>query len=195
MVPGRGDPAEPAGGQEVACAHPVRRYAASGDGRSGDPSPCTPSSRQINRPVAGDKETHSAEFSDVFGLRANSDSTAYAASKSAKSRDIELQPTGTALVTFTVASDERLTEDDRLAIRFQNLVGQRYLGIVGAQKTCRARIGPPGTNGTRAPYVEPDTVIPVAKTSGHSTSRRCSTACGPSCRAPTRRYSTSLRRT
>ncbi|HNP55831.1 MAG TPA: MlaD family protein [Gordonia sp. (in: high G+C Gram-positive bacteria)] len=119
----------------------------------------------INRPVAGDKETYSAEFSDVFGLRANSDVRVRGV-QVGKVVDIELQPTGTALVTFTVASDERLTEDDRLAIRFQNLVGQRYLGIVGAQEDVPGADRTSGDQRHKGALLNPDTVIPVAKTSG-----------------------------
>ena len=108
----------------------------------------------INRPVAGDKETYRAEFTDVFGLRANSDVRVRGV-QVGKVVGIDLQKSGTALITFTVASDERLTEEDRLAIRFQNLVGQRYLGIVGADDGPGAAGGPHRPGGDRSPDAAP----------------------------------------
>jgi phospholipid/cholesterol/gamma-HCH transport system substrate-binding protein len=118
----------------------------------------------INRPVAGDKETYRAEFTDVFGLRANSDVRVRGV-QVGKVVGIDLQKSGTALITFTVASDERLTEEDRLAIRFQNLVGQRYLGIVGADDGPGAA-GGAGNQRHKGALLNADRVIPVSKTSG-----------------------------
>lgn len=114
----------------------------------------------INRPVAGGAETYRAEFTDVFGLRENGDVRVRGV-QVGKVTSIEVQRSGKALVTFTVRSQDRLRTGDHLAVRFQNLVGQRYLGIVADP----AKDGDATAERTGEP-IDPHHVIPVAKTSG-----------------------------
>lgn len=104
----------------------------------------------INRPVTGDTETYHADFSDVFGLHRNADVRVRGV-QVGKVTGIELQRSGVARVEFTVRTADRLTGADRLAIKFQNLVGQRYLAI---------------DKGTAAAPIDPDAVIPVGVTTG-----------------------------
>ncbi|MGV9858728.1 MlaD family protein [Gordonia sp. NPDC003425] len=113
----------------------------------------------INRPVGGDVETYHAQFSDVFGLHRNADVRVRGV-QVGKVVDIELQPSGLAEVEFTVRTANRLTDKDGLAIRFQNLVGQRYLAIT------KAEVEP--TSGGVAPARprDPHTVIPATETVG-----------------------------
>lgn len=106
----------------------------------------------ITRPVAGDAATYRAEFTDVFGLRENADVRVRGV-QVGKVKTIDVQRSGTALVTFTVRDSDRLRDGDHLAIRFQNLVGQRYLGIVDES--------PPA-----AAALDPQRLIPLAQTTG-----------------------------
>ncbi|MGV9669159.1 MlaD family protein [Gordonia sp. NPDC003504] len=116
----------------------------------------------INRPVGGDTDTYRAEFTDVFGLHLNADVRIRGVAVG-KVNDIELQPDGLALVTFSVRTSNRLTGHDQLAIRFQNLVGQRYLAITDAATISSAGNSSAGTSD--AP-IDPAAVIPASKTVG-----------------------------
>jgi len=115
----------------------------------------------INRPVGGDVETYRAEFTDVFGLHKNADVRVRGV-QVGKVLDIDLQRTGVAVVTFTVRQENRLVGRDQLAIRFQNLVGQRYLAITKAEVTPTVNSTEPNDS---AP-LDPSQVIPAAKTMG-----------------------------
>lgn len=95
----------------------------------------------ITRPVAGDLATYRAEFTDVFGLRENAD-VRIRGVQVGKVRAIDIQRSGTALVTFTVRDADRLRHGDQLAIRFQNLVGQRYLGILAESPASAEALDP-----------------------------------------------------
>lgn len=110
----------------------------------------------INRPVGGDTDTYRAEFTDVFGLHENADVRIRGVAVG-KVNDIELQSDGLALVTFSVRTSNRLTGHDQLAIRFQNLVGQRYLAITETEG---------GAGGSSDAPIDPAAVIPASKTVG-----------------------------
>ncbi|HEY9311262.1 MlaD family protein [Williamsia sp.] len=105
----------------------------------------------INRPVDGSVETYQAEFSDAFGLHNNADVRVRGV-QVGKVLDVELLSSGVALVKFTVRKQDRLTDTDELAIRFQNLVGQRYLAVTKVPSD--------------APAVVSGTTIPATKTTG-----------------------------
>ncbi|GAA3947872.1 MlaD family protein [Gordonia caeni] len=119
----------------------------------------------INRPVGGDVETYHAQFDDVFGLRENGDVRVRGV-QVGKVTDIELQPSGTALVRFTVRTDDRLIETDQLAIRFQNLVGQRYLAILKPGEQARDDRDDESASAAPAALIDPGEMIPAAKTRG-----------------------------
>ncbi|MCH5644964.1 MULTISPECIES: MlaD family protein [unclassified Gordonia (in: high G+C Gram-positive bacteria)] len=108
----------------------------------------------INRPVGGDTETYRAEFSDVFGLHKNADVRIRGVAVG-KVLDIDLQPSGVAQVELSVRTDNRLTDKDQLAIRFQNLVGQRYIAITR-----------PDAASGEGQAIDPDHTIPVSRTIG-----------------------------
>lgn len=82
----------------------------------------------IQRPVSGSTTTYHAEFGDVFGLKENTD-VRLRGVQIGKVVDIALSENNRAVVEFTVLDEYRLREPDRLAIRFQNLTGQRYLEL------------------------------------------------------------------
>ncbi|MFF0501448.1 MlaD family protein [Nocardia aobensis] len=83
----------------------------------------------IQRPVGGATATYRARFGDVFGLQANGD-VRLRGVQIGKITGIDLTPDNRALVTLTVRTDYRLRDTDRLAIKFQNLTGQRYVELV-----------------------------------------------------------------
>lgn len=104
----------------------------------------------IDRPVSGKVTTYRAEFSDVFGLHTNAD-VRIRGVQIGKVVDIHLEPSGLARVTFTARTADRLVEGDTLAIRFQNLVGQRYLAITKAEGAARGQaLDPRATIGVRS---------------------------------------------
>lgn len=86
----------------------------------------------ITRPVGGETFTYRAEFGDVFGLRDNADVRVRGV-QVGKITGITLTADHRAEVRFTLRTEHRLREGDQLAIRFQNLTGQRYLAVLPAE--------------------------------------------------------------
>lgn len=82
----------------------------------------------IERPVAGSTTRYRAEFGDVFGLKANTD-VRLRGVQIGKVTDIAVTPDSRAVVEFTVLDEYRLRAPDRIAVKFQNLTGQRYLEL------------------------------------------------------------------
>ncbi|MFF0492472.1 MlaD family protein [Nocardia sp. NPDC003482] len=82
----------------------------------------------VQRPVGGETRTYHARFADVFGLRNNAD-VRLRGVQVGKVTGIELGPDATARVTFTLRTEYRLRDTDELAVKFQNLSGQRYLAL------------------------------------------------------------------
>ncbi|MFZ2173119.1 MAG: MlaD family protein [Rhodococcus sp. (in: high G+C Gram-positive bacteria)] len=82
----------------------------------------------IERPVAGSTTTYQARFGDVFGLKENADVRVRGV-QVGKVTDIGLSEEGQAVVEFTVLDGYRLREPDLIAVKFQNLTGQRYLAL------------------------------------------------------------------
>ncbi|OHU53266.1 MlaD family protein [Mycobacteroides chelonae] len=81
----------------------------------------------IQRPVAGKLNTYSALFSDVGGLKVGSDVRMFGVAVG-KVQAIVLDG-GEARVRFSVQRDRPLYVSSTLAIRYQNLVGQRYIEV------------------------------------------------------------------
>ncbi|MFI6213417.1 MlaD family protein [Nocardia brasiliensis] len=92
----------------------------------------------IQRPVDGDTGTFEAVFTDASGLRVNSDVRMFGVAVG-KVRAIDLQD-NRARVRFTLQRNRPLYDTSTLAIRYQNLTGQRYLDIKQPDKT-GARLG------------------------------------------------------
>ncbi|WP_067852007.1 MlaD family protein [Nocardia shimofusensis] len=82
----------------------------------------------IQRPVSGSTTTYRADFGDVFGLKENTD-VRLRGVQIGKVVDIAISENSRAIVEFTVLDEYRLRAPDRLAIKFQNLTGQRYLEL------------------------------------------------------------------
>ncbi|MEV0360893.1 MlaD family protein [Nocardia sp. NPDC050697] len=82
----------------------------------------------IERPVGGATRSYEAAFGDVFGLRENAD-VRLRGVQVGKITEVALTPEHTARVRFTLLAEYPLRSGDEVAIRFQNLTGQRYLAI------------------------------------------------------------------
>ncbi|MFQ6397364.1 MlaD family protein [Nocardia sp. KC 131] len=98
----------------------------------------------LDRPVADDTDTYTAEFVDANGLRKGDDVRLYGV-RVGKVGEVALAGSNAA-VRFTVRSNYLLFANSTLAIRYQNLNGQRYLDIQhadepGARRDPRQRIG------------------------------------------------------
>ncbi|MBH0781214.1 MCE family protein [Nocardia bovistercoris] len=82
----------------------------------------------LARIVAGETKTYSATFSDVLGLR-EGDDVRMAGVRVGKVEKIELDTRNDAKVTFIVQSDQTLYDDTKALVRYQNLIGQRYVAL------------------------------------------------------------------
>ncbi|MGK8522608.1 MlaD family protein [Nocardia asteroides] len=87
----------------------------------------------IRRPVGGETIGYRAEFGDVFGLQPNAD-VRLRGVQVGKVTGISLTPDHRASVRFTLLSRYRLRSTDHIAVRFQNLTGQRYLAVTVAEE-------------------------------------------------------------
>lgn len=81
----------------------------------------------IERPVAGDTEAHDALFTDANGLKVGDDVRMYGV-QVGKVKSIDLDGTR-ARVRLTVKTDAPIYDNSTLAIRYQNLTGQRYIDL------------------------------------------------------------------
>jgi phospholipid/cholesterol/gamma-HCH transport system substrate-binding protein len=77
----------------------------------------------------GSSKTYSAVFSDVSRLRAG-DTVRAAGLRVGQVRTISLQPDGNVVVTFDADPAVALSSDSRAAVRYLNLVGDRYLDLI-----------------------------------------------------------------
>lgn len=103
----------------------------------------------LRRDVAGKTVPYAALISDVFGLR-EGDDVRMAGVRVGRVEKIELQG-NLAKVSFVVQSDQHLLGTTVASVTYQNIVGQRYLGLSLGQT------GEPGT-------LPADSVIPVERT-------------------------------
>ncbi|AEF39619.1 MlaD family protein [Hoyosella subflava] len=102
----------------------------------------------IVRPVSGETHAYTAVFTDANGLRPGDDVRMYGV-QVGKVREIRLEGYH-ASVGFTLQQDRLLYDTSNLAIRYQNLTGQRYIDIQQPSK--------PGTQ------TSPGTSIPPTRT-------------------------------
>jgi len=81
--------------------------------------------------VGGDTFAYDARFNEVSGLRAGDD-VRVAGVQVGKVTAVEVDPASgnTALVGFTLRQDQPLRTNATLVMRYQNLLGQRYLSLV-----------------------------------------------------------------
>ncbi|ORB62583.1 MCE family protein [Mycolicibacterium tusciae] len=103
----------------------------------------------LRRDVAGETVPYAAVFTDVFGLR-EGDDVRMAGVRVGRVESIELQG-DKAKVSFVVQSDQQVLGTTVASVTYQNIVGQRYLGL------SLGNIGEPGP-------LPPHSVIPVERT-------------------------------
>jgi phospholipid/cholesterol/gamma-HCH transport system substrate-binding protein len=96
--------------------------------------------------VAGDTNEFHAEFADVSGLRVGDDVKA-AGVRVGRVTGIETTTDG-ANVDFVLVADQKIYEYTRIVMRYQNLLGQRYLQL--------------RQEGQRGDELKPDAEIPMA---------------------------------
>ncbi|MEV0064761.1 MlaD family protein [Nocardia sp. NPDC050718] len=98
----------------------------------------------IKRPVSGDTEAHDALFTDANGLKVGNDVRMFGV-QVGKIEKISLEG-DKAKVGLTVKTDTPIYDNSKLAIRYQNLTGQRYIDLQqapnpGKRIAADARIG------------------------------------------------------
>ncbi|MVU75675.1 MCE family protein [Nocardia sp. ET3-3] len=98
----------------------------------------------IQRPVSGSTETHDAIFTDANGLKVGDDVRMYGV-QVGKIKSIDLDG-AQARVRLSVKTDAPVYDNSKLAIRYQNLTGQRYIDLQqqpqpGNRLAAGARIG------------------------------------------------------
>lgn len=90
----------------------------------------------------GPSNSYSAVFDNVSSLRAG-DSVRVAGVRVGTVNDVALQPDNTVVVDFGADRSLRLTEGTKAAVRYLNLVGDRYLELLDSPGS--AKITPPGS--------------------------------------------------
>lgn len=125
----------------------------------------------LRRDVAGHTVPYAAVISDVFGLR-EGDDVRMAGVRVGRVEKIELQG-DVAKVSFVVQSDQQVLGTTVASVIYQNIVGQRYLGL------SLGKLGEPGP-------LPPGSVIPWSAPIRRSTWERCSTATNRCSRCSTR---------
>jgi phospholipid/cholesterol/gamma-HCH transport system substrate-binding protein len=84
--------------------------------------------------VEGDRQTWKARFTSVSGLRPGDD-VRVAGVKVGRVESVEVIDNNQAQVTFQLQDEQKVYPSTRLALRYQNLLGQRYLSLTaGAER-------------------------------------------------------------
>lgn len=125
----------------------------------------------LRRDVAGPTTPYAAMFTDVYGLRIGDD-VRMAGVRVGRVENIELAGK-LAKVSFIVENDQHLYGNTVASVTYQNIIGQRYLGL---------SLGETGSRG----MLSAGSVIPVQQTDPPLTSASCSTVssrCSP-CSTP-----------
>lgn len=91
---------------------------------------------------SGSTTGYSALFRDASSLKSG-DSVRISGIRVGTVRDVELQPDNTVLVAFDADDNIGLTESTTIAVRYLNLVGDRYLELIDQPGSTRIR--PPGS--------------------------------------------------
>lgn len=95
----------------------------------------------LARTVAGSTNTYTAVFTDVLGLR-EGDDVRMAGVRVGKVEDIALvrddHNDSVAEVTFIVERDQTVYQDTKALVRYQNLIGQRYVALEPGQEVSPA---------------------------------------------------------
>jgi phospholipid/cholesterol/gamma-HCH transport system substrate-binding protein len=99
--------------------------------------------------LSGDTRSFKAEFADVSGLRTGDD-VRVAGVRVGRVQSVEITDEG-AEVGFDLIEDQPLLTTTKLVMRYQNLLGQRYLAMVQGED--------------RGDAMKPGAVVPMARTS------------------------------
>ena len=103
----------------------------------------------LRRDVAGDTGKYSALFTDVYGLR-EGDDVRMAGVRVGRVESVELDGK-LARVAFVVQTDQHLYGNTVASVTYQNIVGQRYLGL---------SLGPEGSQS----LLPPGSTLPLERT-------------------------------
>lgn len=76
----------------------------------------------------GSTHTYQAVFANASGL-GNGEDVKVGGVPLGKVEDVEVAPDGTAVVSFSLSTERRLTAGTTAAIRYKNLIGDRYLEL------------------------------------------------------------------
>ncbi|MET8777897.1 MlaD family protein [Nocardia sp. NPDC004654] len=83
----------------------------------------------LQRSVPGDTHTYSATFSDVMGVRVGDD-VRMAGVRVGRVDRIDFDDDYKAVIDFRIQDRQRLTTSTKALVRYQNLIGQRYIALV-----------------------------------------------------------------
>ena len=100
--------------------------------------------------VAGSSHKFAADFSNVSGLRVGDDVRA-AGVRVGRVESIDLRGQDTARVKFTLSDDQGIFDTTTIVIRYQNLLGQRYLSLTPGEEKGKRLVG--------------DSIVPQSRTS------------------------------
>ncbi|HEY5854588.1 MAG TPA: MCE family protein [Aldersonia sp.] len=104
----------------------------------------------LQRPVDGDTKSYSATFTDVLGLKAGDD-VRISGVRVGRVEAIDLDENNDARIDFIVEGDQTLYGNTKALVRYQNLIGQRYVALA------------PGDQGDPTP-LEDGAEIPLERT-------------------------------
>jgi len=96
--------------------------------------------QSITTPVPGRKVSYTALITDVSGLYSG-DSVRRAGVEIGKVEAVDLKG-GLAHVRFDVQADQPVSDTTQVAVRYQNLVGQRYLEVIASESDPGTRLRP-----------------------------------------------------
>lgn len=90
----------------------------------------------LQRSVEGDTANYDATFSDVSGLKVGDD-VRMAGVRVGRVDKIELDDQNKANVEFVVQSNQHLYANTKALVRYQNLIGQRYMALAPGEGTAK----------------------------------------------------------
>lgn len=98
----------------------------------------------LARPIAGHTQKYQAVFTNVLGLR-EGDDVRIAGVRVGKVDAITLANGNKALVRFEIQSDQNIYGNTKAMVRYQNLIGQRYVALAPTDKGNPAPLRPGAT--------------------------------------------------